>query len=129
MTKQPASELSDQIKRDPANFNKPSRVINAECQERIRHELLRQEREEVARRCREIAEANAHLEHQKRAAAEFARLAKEAQLRAAARQQGKGRDQMQMEPVGNTPFFVTARGEFFVLDYNRRLVRTTPTFE
>ena len=59
---------------------------------------------------------------------EFKKLAREARSLAIAKQQGKGRDQAVLEPIGKTGFYITAWGEIGVLDAQRRFVLAKPNF-
>ena len=129
-------ELIVALKRDPQYFTKTPRMINAEYQaevKRKREEANRlnvQKESERRAASRALAEA-AMKEQSNRIEArreEFKKLAREARSLAIAKQQGKGRDQAVLEPIGKTGFYITAWGEIGVLDAQRRFVLAKPNF-
>lgn len=125
-------ELIEELRKNPKCFTLSPSKIRADYQALLKQKEL----DENARRAKAVAEANAQaqigrdnrlFERNARIAA-FLKDKQIAQARAAVYQQGKGRDQAHLEPVGNTDFFVTAWGDLGIVK-DGRFLRATPRFD
>lgn len=127
-------ELIELLKTDPAYFTKSAKVINAEYQAKVRTAAeaiqLLKAKTEAERKAAAGAEARMkqRWERVRAREAEFMQMAKEARDRAAQRQGNKGRDQAELEPIGNTGFYITAWGDLGIIDAYRRFRPAKPNF-